>query len=367
MDRSRRSVNGFRVGVVLLVVAVLGGWWWRRGRDDSSQSGHTAVDRAGPSAWLAADPEGEAQSSGAIAGVVLSSDGRPVDGAVVTLTRARRSDLAWMEPMPRPLQTATSKNGGQFQFERVDVGSYGVAALAEKMAPALHGPVEVTESKTARVELRLGKEAVLLSGHVYDVGGGVVPNARVRVMEIRQSTTPSSVPRVYQVSSDESGVYKIYLGIGQHSLVAEADGYAPANDYFFLPRDLVRDLRLSPAARLSGRVLERGTRQPVSDAQLWIISSRQRGGRPRDVKSDGDGRFAFNDLEPDTYRVGARKGRLVGKSLPVAVALAQSVSDVEVEIDPGLVFAGQVLNSAGAPVPNAAVNLFKFDPPWERP
>ena len=91
------------------------------------------------------------------------------------------------------------------------------------------------------------------------------------------------------------------------------------------------------------------------------------GSRPRDVKTDSDGRFWFNDLDPGSYRVGARKGRLVGMSGTVSVALAQRIDDVQVEVHPGFVVAGRTLDRAGKPVVDVRVDLFKNEPPMDRP
>ena len=127
-------------------------------------------------------------------------------------------------------------------------------------------------------------------------------------------------------------------------------------------------MRLSPAASIVGRVVDSSTNQAVAGADLWLISPREARTPPgRDVKSDDAGEYAFSGLEPGTYRVGARRSRLVGMSAPVSVALAGTAAEVVVPVHAGLVVAGSVTRRSGQALPGAQVSLSKSQPPRERP
>jgi protocatechuate 3,4-dioxygenase beta subunit len=361
---------GLVVAVLLVAVGAGGLLIWKRG-DGGGSAGGGDGKRAGPRSLLAGDLEVDhSRPAGTIEGTVLDAQGRPVDGAAVVLVRVPNRDNPFTSERGRPIQTVATAGGGRFRMQDVPPGSYGVSAMAPRHAPAHRGSLEVRSNETTTVELKLSGPGLVLRGKVMDVGGGVVAGARVRATEAVMSPEAAmAAPRVYVAVTGEDGGYELHLGRAQYSLRAEADGYAPAGDFLLLAADTTRDLRMSPAARISGRVIERGTRKPVADAELWLMMARTGGGfgRPRDVKSDGDGNFAFNDLEPGTYRVGGRQGRMVGMSGPVSLALAQAARDVEVEVHPGFAISGRTVDGAGKPVAGARLDLYKDQPPSERP
>jgi protocatechuate 3,4-dioxygenase beta subunit len=367
--RPMARTRGRVIGLVVVALAVAVGLWLERGRPDrpAGEGAEPGKDPARPSLF-AVDPEVDRSlPAGGLEGTVIDAGGRGLAGATVVLSRTRARDSAWTGDAGRALAVVTTDGSGAFRIDELSPGSYAVTAMAEGHAPASQGPIPLAPGERRRLELRLASGGILLSGRVLDVGGGPIPGARVRAVEFSPAVGGTVVPRVFQATADEAGRYRIYLARAQYGLTAEADGYAPAHDWFMLVKELARDLRLSPAARIAGRVIEGGTGKPVPDAELWLQPHRAGGVRPRDVKSDAAGEFAFNDLEPGTYRVGARKDRLVGLSRSVSVSMAQAASKVDVEVTPGFVVAGRVLSGQGKPVAGARVQLFKDRPPFERP
>jgi large repetitive protein len=238
--------------------------------------------------------------------------------------------------------------------------------MAQNHAPVHDGPVMVRAGETRTVDLHLGSGGVLLSGRVLDVGGGVVVGAKVNATEATPVGNGPFRPQLLQTVTDDAGVYRLHLRPARYGLSAQAAGYAPANDWLFVARDTSRDLRLSPASRITGHVVERDGRRPVPDANVWISASRASFNRRREIKTDHEGAFTFLDLEPGTYRVSARKGSLVGAGASVSVALAQTVEDVEVPIDRGFVVSGRVTTTSGAAITGAQINLSMSRTPWDR-
>ena len=358
MNRNRH----IRVGV-LLVAALAGLFWlWRGGRREVIRREAARAARAP----VTLEPGIERSPGGALEGVVVDTAGRPVDGATVVLARARGRDDPSGGELGRAL-AVTRTAAGQFRFEALAAGAYALTAMAPRQAPASQGPITLAAGEHKRVELRLGDAGVLLSGRVLDVGGGPVPGATVRAVDVAPAPGGASVPRVFQAVAGPDGGYQLWLGRTWYSLTAEADGYAPGRDWFQLLREMTRDLRLSPAARLSGRVIERQSRQPVPEARLWLQQERGGGGGARELVSDGAGQFTWNDLQPGTYRVGARKGGLVGLGPWVSLGIAQTSSGVEVAVSPGFLVAGHVRGPGDRPVAGARVQLVKTQPPFERP
>jgi protocatechuate 3,4-dioxygenase beta subunit len=362
---SRRGV--VLVALVLVVVAGLGVWRLRSrsAGDHASSSGSSA---GGPrlvtgrgTTWMDEEPK---EASGAIEGVVLDADGKPVDGARVALGRARgRNEEGNYQSFLQPKGVATSAGGGRFRIDGLIPGDYTATALHDGMTPGQRSSIEVKAKETARIEIKLGKGGFLLSGRVLDVGGGTVGGAKVtaimRFMGIGRG------PALLQVVAGGDGQYRITLARGMYGLRADAEGYAPRSDDVFIARATTKDLRVVPAARLTGRVVERSNKQPVADAEVSLTSASMMDPKPpQETKSDASGKFEFSGLEPGTYEVMARRGMLIGAGKGVGLAPAQSAENVEVELDRGLVVSGQVKDEAGAALGNIRVSASRDGPPF---
>ena len=110
--------------------------------------------------------------------------------------------------------------------------------------------------------------------------------------------SPGRAPLLFAAMADGEGRYRLAVTRGSYRQQVEAEGYATVSDEV-LVRPHHKDVRLVPAARLSGRVIERGSGQPVAQAEVSLTSALRSGFRaPRDVKADGEGRFQFSGLEP---------------------------------------------------------------------
>jgi large repetitive protein len=352
----------FRILAAAVVVVALGGLLIWKLRDGGGNRPETRAGGPARPSIFAPDPDEERGDGGAtVEGLVKDGEGRPIDGAILVLSRARSRDSVSFAP-PRPSTTVTA-GGGSYRFEKLAPGEYALTAMAQGWSPAERSPITLQAAGQQRIDLALRKGGIALAGRVHDAGGGVVPGATVRA----SSYAGRAIPLLFETKSDDSGAFRLSLAAGSYSLRAEAEGYAPGLDYLTLVHATSRDLRLMPAARILGRVVDRKTREPVPAADVWLVQERYFGGSPaRDVKTDQDGNFAFNDIDPGSYAVAARKGALVGYSKMVAVAAAQTIIDVDVQVDPGLKVSGRV-TAAGKGLAGVRVSLSKTDPPFDRP
>jgi protocatechuate 3,4-dioxygenase beta subunit len=373
MSNERRRGPGFVLVAVL--VAGLGVFGvsrlvGRRGGDGARTAGDEEGGGArGPrlvkgtgTTWLEEDGKGEA--SGVIEGVVLDADGKPVDGARVTLGRARgRYEDSPAMSFMAPRGVATTAGGGLFRIEGLVAGDYGATAMSEGWAPGQRSPIAVKAEDTARVELRLARGGLVLSGRVLDVDGGTVGGAKVTAS--MGWGWGVHTPMLLSTVAGPDGAYRLILGRGNSSLRVESDGYASSSDQVFMARATTRDLRLVPAARLAGVVLELGTKRPVADAEVALTSASRNDMRmPREGKSDASGKFELTGLEPGSYEVMARKGVLIGAGKVVALAPAQAIANVEVEVERGLVVSGRVKDESGAGLGKLQVSASRDTPPW---
>ena len=101
--------------------------------------------------------------------------------------------------------------------------------------------------------------------------------------------------------------------------------------------------------RLEGQVIDHEDR-PVPGATVVIDAN-----PPREVRTEGDGAFAFDQLTPRAYRVAARAGD--ANAGPLAVRLGQRTEPVILRIRASGRIAVTVTSDAGKPVPGALVEL----------
>jgi hypothetical protein len=368
MSQQRPNARLSILAVVAALVLAAGGvaFWKSRsvGGGALSPAQEAARERERVAAFDPAfDP---AKPAGGIAGVVRDPDGNPVDGAVVAVTRnPGKTELpSFRRPSAR---TTLTSGGGRFRLDDVLPGDYGVTATALAWAPARNGKVKVDSEKTAEVALVLARGGVLFTGEVQDVGGGPVAGARALLRATGFMLRPGDASTLFEVAADDKGVFKVRVAPGDYDVTVRAEGYSPARDRLSLAGPQTRRYKLNPAARLSGRVLDRQTSEPVAGASVWLRLDRLEGYVDRDATSDGQGRFSFDDLGAGGYVVLARAEHRIGIARTVTVGIAQAVDGVDVFIERGRAIRGLVVDGEGKPVEGIRVAAGRADPPFERP
>jgi protocatechuate 3,4-dioxygenase beta subunit len=324
--------------------------------------GAPALVKGTGTTWM--EEEAPAATSAALEGVVVDGDGKPIDGARVTLSRARGRNEEATAPYSfiQPKGAAVTAGGGRFRIEKLAAGDYRATAMADGWAPA-HKPVTIADKQTARVDLKLAAGGLTLDGRVLDIGGGGVGGARVTAFG--RALSGGGAPALFQAVSDGDGRYKMTLAKGNYMLRAEAEGYAGTNEDAMVMRATTKDLRMVPAARIAGQVVERGSGQPVPNAEVTLTTALRSDYKPpRDTRADEQGRFEFTALEPGRYEVMGRKGALVGAGEIVGVAVAQTVDNIEVKVDRGFSISGRVKDDRGKGVVNTRVSAMRDTPPW---
>jgi RNA polymerase sigma factor (sigma-70 family) len=361
--------TGYKLGLLFAATASLlllaGVLMWWRGGGDGPVAGPVQVDqdirRLRP-ALVGAPAETEATRAGVIEGSVKDPQGRPVRGATVALTRAP-GPVATPD-MARPVATAHTDAGGGFRFESALPGTYqATASVTDWMAVA--SPVfTLQHGEQKRIDLRLRPGGELLEGRVLDEGGGPIPRARVTLSLGYPWTTymmmapgPKPPARAFQAVADDEGRYRVRLEPREYQLRVEASGYVTAETTAAVTRRVIRDVRLQPAARLSGRVLERGSGRPVAGAQVELASAVPMGGSFHQTTSDDEGRFVVGDAEAGAYQLTARhrEMNLVGAGPAVTLVPLQTRDNADVLVDPAATVSGRVIDAEGRGVRGAVV------------
>jgi hypothetical protein len=195
-----------------------------------------------------------------------------------------------------------------------------------------------------------------LAGRVLDAGGGPIARARITAASVPIAAQTSDSLRTTTIS-DSEGRYQLPLAPGDYQLQAEAEGYAPARFAAYLHLPLVRDFRLNPASRITGRVVSRPGGAPLPHAEISVVDTQslELAMVTRTVQADDDGAFVIAGLDPSSYRLIAHAGPFVGQHpRPLILGLAQSLA-VEVVLDRGRTVAGTVHAADGSAAPDVDV------------
>jgi RNA polymerase sigma factor (sigma-70 family) len=354
--KTKLAVVGGLLAILALVgVAVVWRAPDRTAKNDSVHARRSLAVAGRPRAVLDAWARAGESRPGGIAGIVRDPRGRGVPGARIALVVSAAYEEMEDRTTLRPRATALSGGGGGFRFAAVPPGIYLLTATAQGWAPAERTDVALLpgESLTS-IELRLAPGGVKISGSVSDAGGGPVGGAAIRALALGAARRPEGA-RTFLAATDGSGRYEIELARGSYRLVADADGYVPAGVDLLLDADQRRDFRLTPAARIAGRVIERGG-GAVGGATVRLESDAIMAPESRTVIADLQGAFVFSNLSPGSFRISARAGALMGRvAHRVTVALG-GATEIAIELTRGLAIAGRVVDAIG-PVPGTRVRL----------
>ncbi|RKH87739.1 hypothetical protein D7Y21_17740 [Corallococcus sp. AB045] len=238
-------------------------------------------------------------------------------------------------------------------------GRYLLSVRAPDRAPLLRDVVRPHgESLTAmRVSL---EPAQSLTGRTVVRGTNeplplveVVLTAHARELEVWQRVDAPDDERVY-ATSDERGNFRIDgLAPGTYLLEARAPGYARVVlSRLRIPTEGPLTLALRLASVIEGFVVD-SKGLPAADAEVRV------GGNPSQVVTTGaQGGFSV-EVEPGTHPLSARRGEETGAlDLPVLCAAGKTVRDVRIQLGPGAVLEGRVVEeSEGTPVAGARVDV----------
>ena len=136
---------------------------------------------------------------------------------------------------------------------------------------------------------------------------------------------------------------------------------------------------LAVGAGLAGRLIDTNGR-PLADQDIHLLGEYE--GRfdlsgpldttvadsyvtEREGRTDAEGRFAFGDLAPGSYAVGAGpSGQSFLQSDALRVRAGEERTDLEIVLDAGWEISGEVVDEAGEPLSGIVVTIFP-EPPTE--
>lgn len=229
-----------------------------------------------------------------VTGRVVDESGRPVSGARVELGSENHFDLKQYRDV--------TGGDGRFRLSPVVQGRYRAKAGAEGFSDAeLPQIVAVSGEPVSNLEIALAKEAVL-SGRILGLSPEDLARVEVEARGDRGDTVAAW--------TDGRGRYEVRPLYPGDWLVRAAlwDGQRQAQARLSISRsdrEVTRDLEFGERLTLTMQVLY--DEEPLPDARVSLRG--QRIAAERAATTDFEGRLRFDDLEPDTYRVGLRSSR----------------------------------------------------------
>lgn len=222
----------------------------------------------------------------------------------------------------------------------------------------------------ARIERRLHDDLELLLppardlvGTVESLEGAPLAGARVELVALDDEGMPDETLAPRTIETDVNGRFELVdLTPTPLRVRASALGHAPT--VIDLDADAHEvELVLEPAAALFGLVFGVDG-EPAESATVRLVGSGV--WPPREVLTDGDGAFSFDDVPPGIYELSARRGGDVARprrGLPFGVGVAPSAAEggapsaVELHLLPGRALTGRVIDEAGEGVGEATLSL----------
>jgi hypothetical protein len=278
---------------------------------------------------------------------------QPVEHAYVNLTRtgdgAQQGFFASAECDDPTRQDCRRTSADGSVVFRTSEGPHSVFVTGDEVAPKRVPAVTLSaRSEPLVVEVDRG---VTISGRVVHADG--TPVAGVIVEMPRSRIAPRNA------TTDSDGTFTIVgIAAGATNLTAfSSDRHltsvpvpvtAPAKNV---------TITMPHGARIEGRVVDRGTKQPVTDFTVSLPSRGVRpglGATPQQVHAD-DGSYAIDDVPPGTVQIAvAATGFVTATRSDITAEEGKTVSGIDLQLDRGASITGRV-TSGGAPVAGAQV------------
>ncbi|HKR66276.1 MAG TPA: carboxypeptidase regulatory-like domain-containing protein [Thermoanaerobaculia bacterium] len=292
----------------------------------------------------------------AVTGKVTDASGKPLSGVAVTAAEAEPgramqriiiSGFAMQEE-----DAVRTGSDGSFAM-RLKEGSYDFTFKREGYAMTNVRAQSVTASGNNVVEAKMDP-AVEVRGRVTRNGGGVADVNVFAMVMGSDSRTTTGPDGSFTLSGLTPGQVRISLRKDDEFVQESRNVTAPSNDVV---------IELPAGSRVSGRVVEKGTRKPVTQFQAGLSRSRGGGGMvmfaPPQLKSftSDDGTFTLEGVPAGAQDLVVTAPGFASGRLNVNVEEAKELTGVEIELDTGTRLTGKVTGPNGAPLPDVSVSL----------
>ena len=293
---------------------------------------------------------------GSVEGKVFGSFLRPV--------RDKRIVARWLdceEPIYIAEETTTDKHGN-FMISGMLPGRHALSITTGDFRNDivdLQIDLKEGEHKTG-VRIKYAGDDHVIAGRVTDEEGKPIEGILVQV--VVESNTLS-------VNTDAEGKYRFTrLPEGSYQMMSVTNyGYKShwASDIETGREDVDIVLTSLPFAEISGRVIDKKTREPVTDFRLRARNGIYKGikwGARFEQIHDEEGRFTLDDVNIEKGTIIVQAPGYETSFHTIQLVDGEEPEEVLIPLSKGHVIEGKVVNSEGKPVPGAWVLTKEFPP-----
>ena len=299
----------------------------------------------------------------AVTGKVTDRDGNPLSGVSVTSQQAATGQRAMMQrvigmPSSGDEDTVKTASDGTFTL-RLTEGNYDFSFRREGFAAKHVRGKSVTVSGPNMVETSL-EPSVEVSGRVTRGGAGV---EGVTVMSFAEGEPSDTI-----TGPDGSFVLTGLTPGGARIVLRKEDELINENRAITAPaRDVV--IELPVGTRVSGRVVDKSTRKPLTAFEVGVSISRSGGGMvmmapplTRSFTSE-DGSFTLENVPLGAVNFIASAAGYSSARLNLNLEEGKPVTNLEVELDTGVKLVGKITGPDGTALSDASVRVAMFAAP----
>lgn len=293
-------------------------------------------------------------------GKVTDGNGKPLSGVSVDAADAENDGFPGAGMVRRVVaiaqrsgnddQLVRSGTDGSFSM-KLKEGKYDVTFKREGFAQRSLRAQEVNAtSKPVEVKLDPGVE---ISGRISRAGAPV-EGVNVTAISEGNFTTAQTMPDgTFRLADLTPGSYMLTANKQESFVQTMRNVKAPAADV---------NIELPEGGRISGRVVDKSSHQPVTSFQAGVSTSRGGGGMmimaPPMTRqfTSSDGTFTLDNVPPgQTQLVVNAPGYTTGRQSGLTIEDGKVIDNLEIGLETGAKLTGRVVDSTGAPLSGVAV------------
>jgi len=288
-------------------------------------------------------------AGGALSGLVVDPQGKPVVGAKVIPFSMARNRLPWpLERFQGELGAAVTDANGRFVLPHLAPGDERLKVVYPQLAPRVVDGLKVVEGKETDIGSVSLATGGTVEGTVYDSEGYAAPGVTLRFKDYEYGADLEAL-RVATVMTDEEGHYRVEHLASERLYVNVADwNRQGVQSRLVRPLDgKVTTLDFGGTVAVRGRLMDKS--RPIAGRRVRLSWGSPHGGPVTVTAStDRDGRFAFlgtpvgkytlcvqtEDGRGDFIPAGAGEVQVTGKETnlgDVKIATGEVIVEVDAE------------------------------------